>query len=106
MSWLLKPPYEYPNGMAPIVGLLELLKMNPPQQVTSRYARNLMVKGVNHEFHLLQIKRENHWIDGAWIANYYTAELVASDGMCNTAAAPTPEQAVTRCLSKYGVTFR
>jgi len=80
--------------------------MNPPQQVTSRYARNLMVKGQNHEFHLLQLKRENHWIDGAWIANYYTAEIVSTGGMTHTAAGPSPENAINRCLSKHGVTFR
>jgi hypothetical protein len=80
--------------------------INLPQNVTSRYARNLMVKGKNNEFHLLKIERHNHMIDGAWIANYYTAEIVSNYGMNQTAAAPIPEQAVNRCLSKHGVTFR
>jgi hypothetical protein len=99
----------YPNGMSPLIGLLKLFKrksMNAPQQVTSRYARNLIIKGKNTEFHLLKIERHNHWIDGAWIANYYNAEIVSTNGMSHTAAAPSPEMAVNRALEKHGVTFR
>jgi len=80
--------------------------MTPPQQVTSRYARNLIVRGKNNEYHLLSIKRENTMIDGCWIANYYVAEIVSTHGVAKTAVGPSPENAVNRCLDKHGVTFR
>ena len=85
---------------------LEKFMNTPPQQVTSRYARNLLVKGHNNDFYVLSMKRENCYVDGAWLANYYIIE-VASGGVVKSAAGATPEQAITRCLGeKYGVTFR
>jgi hypothetical protein len=78
---------------------------NIPQNVTSRYARNLMVKGTNNEFYLSSIKRESHFIDKVWIANYYVVELLQG-GLAKTGVGATPEQATTNCLTKYGVTFR
>lgn len=65
-----------------------------------------MVRGQNNEFHLLIIERKSHMIDGTWIANYYTVEIVSKHNIRQVAVAPTPEQAVTRCLAKYGITFR
>lgn len=77
-----------------------------PQQVTSRYARNLLVKGKNNEYHILKIERKNHMIDGVWIANYYTVEIVSTHGMNETGVGASPENAVNHCLNKLGVTFR
>ena len=80
--------------------------MNPtPQNVTSRYTRNLIIKGQNNEFHLSNIKRESHFIDKVWIANYYVAEVLQG-GLSKTGVGATPEQSVMNCLVKYGVTFR
>jgi hypothetical protein len=77
-----------------------------PQKVTSRYARNLLVKGKNNEFHLLSLVRKSSMVDECWIGNYYTAEIVSTHGMRHEAVGPTPENAVNRCLDKHGVTFR
>jgi hypothetical protein len=78
-----------------------------PQNVTSRYARHLLVKGRNNEFELLDIKRTYSEVDGLTIGIYYTVLIKAFDkGFKKDAAGVTPEQAVHRALEKHGVTFR
>jgi hypothetical protein len=76
-----------------------------PQNVTSRYARHLLVKGENNEFQIVGMKRTYQEIDGLTIGFYY---LVTIKGVAFTkeAAGVTPEQATHRCLEKHGVTFR
>lgn len=81
--------------------------MTSPQTVTSRYSRNLLVKGRNNEFELLDLKRTYSEVDGLSIGIYYLAIVKSLDqGFKKDAAGVTPEQAVHRCLEKYGVTFR
>jgi hypothetical protein len=78
-----------------------------PQNVTSRYARNLLVKGLNNEFEILGLKRTYSEVDNLTIGVYYTVIIKdLSKGFTKDAAGVTPEQAVNRCLEKYGVTFR
>lgn len=81
--------------------------MQIPQQVTSRYARNLLVKGKNNEFEILDIRRTYSEVDGLNIGIYYTIAIKATAaGFKKDAAGVTPEQATFRCLQKHGVTFR
>jgi hypothetical protein len=82
-----------------------MIMINAPQNITSRYTRNLLVKGINNEFHLAMVKRESHFIDKVWIANYFVVELLQG-GLSKTGVGATPEQATMNCLVKYGVTFR
>lgn len=80
--------------------------MNPPQQVTSRYVRNLLIKGKNNEFSIREIRREYTTIDNITVGIYYLAEVKERTGITEKAAGATPEQAVHRALAKHGVTFR
>lgn len=80
--------------------------MNPPQQVTSRYVRNLLVKGQNNDFVVNAIERFFHQIDNVTIGSYFNATITSSNKHRQTATGVTPEQAIHRCLEKYGVTFR
>src|SRR6266496_27991 len=102
MSYDLRSLCIYPNGMSPLVGLLKL--MNLPQKVTSRYVRNLLIKGRNNDFTINTIERFYHQIDNVVIGNYFNATLTGSSQHRQTATGVTPEQAVYRCLIKYGVT--
>jgi hypothetical protein len=78
-----------------------------PQNVTSRYARNLLIKGRNNEFEILDLKRTYSEVDGLTIGIYYTIMIKdLGKGLKKDAAGVTPEQAVNRCLTKHGVTFR
>lgn len=79
---------------------------NTPQQVTSRYARNLLVKGSNNEYIIIDVLRQYHTVDEIVIGQYYDATITAVGGQKKTATGVTPEQAVNRCLGKHGVTFR
>ena len=79
--------------------------MTTPQNVTSRYARNLLVKGKNDEFHVLSLKRQQHYVDSVWIGNYYIVEITGSTGT-KTGVGVTPEYAINQGLTKHGVTFR
>lgn len=76
-----------------------------PQQVTSRYTRNLLVKGTNNEFEIANLKRTYQEVDGITIGHYYIVNI-RNENFTKEAAGATPEQAVTRCLTKHGVTFR
>ena len=81
--------------------------MNPvPQQVTSRYARNLLVKGKNNEFEIASLSRQYHDIEGLVIGVYYQITIKINDGRKIQGVGVSPEQAVHRCLEKHGVTFR
>lgn len=80
--------------------------MNPPQQVTSRYVRNLLVKGKNNEFELCSLTRQYHDIEGLCIGIYYQTVIKSTDHFKHVAVGVTCEQAVHRCLEKHGVTFR
>jgi formate dehydrogenase assembly factor FdhD len=80
---------------------------NPPQNVTSRYARNLLVKGENNEYTVVSMMRRTNMIDDFVIGYYYAADIVATGTrVTKMAIGVTPEQAVNRCLVKHGVTFR
>lgn len=79
---------------------------NLPQNVTSRYTRNLLVKGSNNEFILQDVLRQYHTVDEIVVGQYYDATLVAISSQKKTATGVTPEQAVQRCLRKHGVTFK
>jgi hypothetical protein len=76
-----------------------------PQNVTSRYARNLLVKGTNNEFEVIGMKRTYSEVDGLTIGHYYNIAIKGPQ-WTKEAAGVTPEQAVNRCLTKHGVTFR
>jgi hypothetical protein len=76
-----------------------------PQKVTSRYARNLLVKGKNNEYVLEYITRRYSMVDEITVGDYFLAEITQLN-VRREAAGATPEQAVNRCLEKHGVTFR
>ena len=98
----------YPDGIAPLAHLVKLLENESmiPQQVTSRYVRNLLVKGRNNEFILMDILRMHHEVDSVIIGHYFDATVKSNENQKRTATGVTPEQAVERCLAKHGVTFR
>jgi hypothetical protein len=80
--------------------------MNPPQKVTLRYVRNLLVKGSNNDFVLRSIFINYSMIDEIQVGYYYTAVIQMPHGLHKEAVGVTPEQAIQRCLLKHGVTFR
>lgn len=72
---------------------------------TRRYASNLLKKGKNNEFELLDLKRQYTDVDGLAVGIYYQV-LIKGTQWKKDAAGVTPLQAVERCLEKHGVTFR
>jgi len=74
--------------------------------VTIRYAGNLLRKGKNNEFVILDVLRQHHEVDEITVGYYFDATIIASSGQKRTATGVTPLQAVERCLVKHGVTFR
>src|SRR5436189_2026370 len=78
----------------------------PPQKVTSRYARNLLIKGKNYEFQLRNVLINFNMVDQVNTGQYYIVVLHDNDGHAREAVGVTPEQAIHRCLEKHGVTFR
>ena len=79
---------------------------NLPQNVTSRYARNLLVKGSNNEFELMGLSRQYSMAEDLCVGNYYQIDIKQPGVAVKTAVGVTPEQAVHRCLEKHGVTFK
>lgn len=102
----------YPDGIAPLQHLLNLMEAkesmtNTPQNVTSRYTRNLLVKGENNEYIMTTMNHKTNMVDELVIGYYYTAEVITKGPrLTKLAIGVTPEQAVHRCLEKHGVTFR
>jgi hypothetical protein len=80
--------------------------MNPPQKVTSRYVRNLLIKGRNNEFEITILEKQYTMVDDLQIGNYYMTHIKQFGASVQKAVGVTPEQAVQRCLAKHGVTFR
>lgn len=89
-------------------GGLVIHNMTPtPQNVTSRYTRNLLVKGENNEYVIINMNRKTNMVDELIIGYYYVVEITAlGQRTSQTAIGVTPEQAVHRCLTKHGVSFR
>jgi hypothetical protein len=80
---------------------------NTPQHVTSRYVRNLLVKGENNEYVIINMNRRTNMVDELIIGYYYATELTTlGTRITKMAIGVTPEQAVRRCLEKHGVSFR
>lgn len=79
--------------------------MNPPQQVTSRYIRNLLIKGKNNDFKVMTVLAQYAMVDELQVGQYYEARIVKLN-IGHVAMGVTPEQAIARCLEKHGVTFR
>ena len=78
-----------------------------PQAVSSRYHRNLLIKGKNNDFEVLYLTRDNNVVDEVVIGIYYKVDVKRlSTGIKQQAAGVTPEQAVQRALQKHGVSFR
>lgn len=77
---------------------------NLPQNVTSRYIRNLLVEGKNDDFELDRVVQ----MPSAPIGFHYraTIKVPKSDFAEQSAVGATPEQAIHRCLGAHGVTFR
>lgn len=81
--------------------------MNTPQAVSIRYATNLLARGKNREFELLDIARRTSIEDEVCIGAYYTVVLKPlSDAPITTAAGIQPIQALVRALERAGVTFK
>lgn len=103
-------PYHgnaYNPGPCGVCEFILINMTNPPQNITSRYARNLLVKGENNEYTITSVMRRTNMIDDFTIGYYYTADIVSlGSRTTKMAVGVTPEQAVNRCLAKHGVTFR
>jgi hypothetical protein len=80
--------------------------MSTPQQVTSRYTRNLLVKGKNNDYTLLNVLQDVSYVDTVQVGIYYKASIANRLSRGETGVGVTPEQAVQRCLQKFNVTFR
>ena len=79
----------------------------PPQQVTSRYARNLLIKGKNNDFEFMTLSRQVSIADEVAVGVYFHVTIESlGRRIKRDAAGVTIEQAVHRCLEKHGVTFR
>lgn len=79
---------------------------NLPQQITDRYTRNLLASGRNKTFEIKTITRQYTEADGLCVGTYYDC-IVGGNGLSTkNAVGVTPLQALTRCLTKHGVTFR
>jgi hypothetical protein len=96
----------YPHGMSPLVGMLPLLMNSLPQQVTIRYAGNLLRKGSNDAFEITNLTRQQALHDGIIIGFYYDCTIQRRNSNSQTASGVTPMQAIQRALEKVGVTFR
>lgn len=75
-----------------------------PQNVTSRYVRNLLINGTNDDFELDRVVQ----MPSTPIGFHYRATIKqpANDFAEQSAVGASPEQAVHRCLGAHGVTFR
>jgi hypothetical protein len=80
--------------------------MNNQAPVTSRYVRNLIIKGRNNEFHITSIIQKYSMVDELAVGHYYEASLKKLFSMSHEAVGVTPEQAVRRALGKFDVKFR
>jgi hypothetical protein len=77
-----------------------------PQNVTIRYAGNLLRKGTNDSFELVRLSREPVLHDGIRLGHYYDATVHRHNSNTETASGVTPMQAIQRALGKAGITFR
>jgi hypothetical protein len=82
--------------------------MTTPQNVSSRYVRNLISEGSNSNFELgLILQKPSRSPSGILCGFYYVAEVkrtTTSEPM--SAEGATPEQAVSLALGNFGVTFK
>lgn len=84
-----------------------------PQNVTLRYATNLLLRGTNHDFTLVNAFRENTSVDGIQIGVYYKVLIKRNapdndpdSSTTQVAVGLTPVHACQRALSRFGVVFR
>jgi hypothetical protein len=82
--------------------------MTLPQNVTNRYISNLVNRGRNHEFEIVVLQRAQALHDGIVVGTYYDTIILKPmpDQASERASGVTAAQAVRRCLTKFGVTFR
>lgn len=81
--------------------------MTTPQNVSSRYVRNLLVAGRNSNFQVFSIEQKEACSpSGICCGTYYVAEVGDHLGtIVRAAEGATPEQAVATALGILGVTF-
>lgn len=82
--------------------------MSLPQNVTIRYATNLLNEGANDTFELDAVAQMVNKVPGGDIVGFYyeAAVKIKTDFETQKAAGATPRQAVKRALEKHGVTFQ
>lgn len=74
--------------------------------MTQRYASNLLKKGRNNEFTLIELNQHYSQADNVTVGHYYLALIGGPNRATKDAVGVTPLRAVERCLEKHGVTFR
>jgi hypothetical protein len=84
---------------------------NLPQNATARYISNLLRRDHTDNFELTMLTRENALNDGIIVGTYYTVSIISGrqdniSADVRSASGVTPAQATSRCLKKFGVTFR
>jgi hypothetical protein len=79
---------------------------NLPQNVSSRYTRNLLNNGSNSDFTLLNLSRAHSMVDELVVGYYYRVTIIGTNLKPIESVGATPTQAVQTCLRKHGVTFR
>lgn len=80
----------------------------PPQNMSSRYVRALLVEGKNDLFELVRVERRINSIDNIPIGIYFIATICSptNDFTEASCVGATPEAALRRVLAAHGVTFR
>lgn len=82
-------------------------KLNPPQNVTARYAAKLLRDGENKDFRIMRLFSASTMVDGVNLGQHYEA-YVGSDLLADSekGLGQTPLAAVVHALCRLGVTFR
>ena len=98
---------EYKRGRF-FKALTKIMTNNVPQQVTNRYISALINKGKNDTFEIITLQREQALHDGIVVGSYFDVTITKPmpDHASERASGVTAAQAVSRALSKFGVTFR
>jgi hypothetical protein len=84
------------------------MNQNLPQNVTSRYVSNLLNRGRNDTFEMITLTQEKATHDNITVGYYYDVTITKPipDHTSEQASGVTPSQAISRCLRKFGVSFR
>lgn len=81
--------------------------MNIPQNITERYTNNLLRNGCNNDFRVMSITIHSSTVGEHHVGFYYKCnlQLLRDQLPSNEAYGATPSEALSRCLTNFGVTY-